>query len=229
MLEILTIMWDKAGLRGTPARLCGCALMLVISSNSFGMTSMRNVMEPASSVSLTIVSVVSWSCHLYLKTCPFFYHVRKLQITCLGFHENYYNARFCCRAFWFIFFCEWCFLLYLLISISLMNKLNNGNRWKKIKCTCDFDYSVSHLINWLLTWESTSTFLSIGETWFPLTMKLSSGNMGPDEREDAARGFCPLGSHSTSQGWHFNWPASWSVLSWKTTSKEMFCYLLTFF
>lgn len=131
MLEILTIMWDKAGLRGTPARLCGCALMLVISSNSFGMTSMRNVMEPASSVSLMIVSVVSWSCHLYLKTCPFFYHVRKLQITCLGFHENYYNARFCCRAFWFIFFCEWCFLLYLLISNSLMNKLNNGNRWKK--------------------------------------------------------------------------------------------------
>jgi hypothetical protein len=206
-------MWDKAGILGTPElqpESVQVVVVHVVRCDFLGMISKRNVMEPASSVSLTIVSVVSWSCHLYLKTCPFFYHVRKLQITCLGFHENYYNARFCCRAFWFIFFCEWCFLLYLLISISLMNKLNNGNRWKKIKCTCDFDYSVSHLINWLLTWESTSTFLSIGETWFPLTMKLSYENTDPDERED---GSCPMGSHSLPlQGWHFNWPTAWTVL-----------------
>lgn len=45
------------------------------------------------------------------------------------------------------------------------------------------------LINKLIikTWESTSTFSLNGETWFPLTMKLSYLNIDPDEREGDAK------------------------------------------
>lgn len=66
--------------------------------------------------------------------------------------------------------------LYLLISNSLMNKLDNGNRQKKNQVhVCPWRSSVSHLLNILIieTWELTSTFSLNGGTWFPFTMKLS--------------------------------------------------------
>lgn len=64
--------------------------------------------------------------------------------------------------------------LYLLISNSLMNKLDNGNRQEKINACVSltvFCFSCTRLI--VETWESTSTFLFSGGTWFPLTVKLS--------------------------------------------------------
>lgn len=145
----------------------------VISCNFFGViyslktkTSKTDVTESASSIKL-ISSVGYWSCHLYLKPCPFYDPLRKLhQIICLCFLDTYWNRRFYCRVFFFFFglFISllWMMLfLYLLISNSLMNKLDNGNRQKNQVRVCPWPSSVSHVINKLIieTWEWPAPFI----------------------------------------------------------------------
>lgn len=76
--------------------------------------------------------------------------------------DAYSNGRFhrrvsCFRFGLFIF--VWMMLFYLLISDSLMNKLDNGSRQINQVHVCPWLSSVSHLINKLMTdRKSTSTF-----------------------------------------------------------------------
>lgn len=69
------------------------------------------------------------------------------------------------------------FFLYLLISNSLMNKLDNGNRQKKSSACVSltiFCLSFNKQANYWDMGVESRTFSSSGGTWFPLSMKLSN-------------------------------------------------------
>lgn len=72
----------------------------------------------------------------------------------------------------------------------------------------------------------TSTFLLNGGTWFPLTMKLSHKSTILT-REKTVPSPCPWLTLYLFRADPLTNPLP--GVSWKTTSKVMFCYFLTFF
>lgn len=112
------------------------------------MPSKRNVIESASSVRLMCLLVLILP--PLLKAVPLLWPRKKAAPNHLpGFPWELLKWKVLLQSFLVYLCCEWCFLLYLLISNSLMNRLDNGNRWKKSSACVSltvFCFSIDKLI-----------------------------------------------------------------------------------
>lgn len=215
-------MWDKAGLRGTPARFCGCGadarcqLQLLWDDLSEKCHGISQFCKTDDSVcQFLILPPLFKAVSLLLprkKAAP--NHLPRFPWELLQWEVLLQSLLvYLC--------CEWCFLLYLLISNSLMdNRLDNGNRWKKssacVSLTNYWHGSQPAPFCWMVELGFLWPWNCLLKTWVLMREKMLQ--------------------EAFVQWAHTLYLFRADILtdplpgvSWKTTSKEMFCYLLTFF